>query len=437
MPKLSPVAAKIAWMYFIPFTVFPAAPAFSTLVTFAVPHTDGALVDGPLIMDASGALFGTTEAGGKNGFGTVFMLTPPQVSGGSWQSTTLYSFAGGQDGANPKSGVIFSSEGNLYGSTITGGVRTGGVCAKGCGTVFELRHPVTPGGKWTEKVLYTFQGEADGAFPYAGLVFGNGHQLFGTTYESSGTNALCNLYGCGTVFKLSPPETGGANWTETVIHNFSGGADGANPRASLSVGVDGSLYGTTSLGGAGYGTVFQLAPPSMTGGRAETILHTFAGPSAGDGAEPDGTLLIGADGTLYGTTATGGDPLALAGIAFSLAPPAGNGGTWAETIIHTFGVVDGARPSGPLTLAQNGSLYGTTAKGGTDRIGTVYELMPSGGETWTEIVLHSLSADEGSFATGGVLAGPSGVIYGETNRGPNQSYGAVFELATDPNRGEQ
>jgi uncharacterized repeat protein (TIGR03803 family) len=399
----------------------PAAPAFSALYTFAVPHTDGALVEGPLAMGTDGALYGTAEDGGAMGYGTVFKLTPPQETGGSWQHTTLYSFAGGTDGAGPGSGVIFSPNGYLYGTTMQGG-------APGFGTVFQLQPPTAPGDPWTEQVIYGFMGGADGAAPYAGLAVSKDGTLYGATYENYGGDT-CNLYGCGTVFQLSPPSTVGGVWTESVIYSFSG-PDGTNPYAALSIGSDGALYGTTRYGGAGYGTVFQLSPPTVADGAwTETVLHNFAG--APDGSEPAGALLISANGTLYGTAATGGDPNTEAGIAFTLSPPAVSGGTWTETIIYTFGGVNGARPSGPLTPGAGGILYGTTAHGGANRIGTVYELSRSASGGWTETVLNGLSSGEGSFATGGVIVGPNGVLYGAATDGPIASprgYGVVFEI---------
>ena len=160
---------------------------------------------------------------------------------------TLYSFTGGPDGGDPLAGVAIGANGALYGATSSGGTSNQG-------TVFQLRPPASPGGAWTETVLHDFTG-SDGANPQAaGVVIGKAGPLYGTTVQGGASNA-------GTVFFFTPPATPGGAWTETVLHSFKGGDDGANPVAGLVIGKNGVLYGTTSSGGtSGGGTVFALEP---------------------------------------------------------------------------------------------------------------------------------------------------------------------------------
>lgn len=225
------------------------------------PHRDGTrtekslcTVDGlsqaALVMDASGNLYGTTVNGGSKSWGSVFECSRGKK--GNWTATVLHSFKG-KDGRHPEAGLIFDANGNLYGTTFKGGAGY-----PGAGVVFEL----SPGtnGKWTEKILHTFQGGQDGAGPAAGLIFDASGNLYGTTW-AGGSN-----YDAGTVFELSPGANG--TWTETVLHSFGGGTDGTEPIAPLILDGSGNLYGTTSLGGAYHncdegnacGTVFEVTP---------------------------------------------------------------------------------------------------------------------------------------------------------------------------------
>jgi uncharacterized repeat protein (TIGR03803 family) len=157
----------------------------------------------------------------------------------------LYSFGSGSDGAFPFGSMIFDSKGELYGTTAYGG-------SSGGGTVFQLSPPTSSGGSWAETVLYSFGGTGDGAHPRASLILGSNGDLYGTTY-GGGTP------GGGTVFQLSPPASPGGSWTEAVLHSFGSTGGGNLPRASLIFGSNGDLYGTTLSGGASNdGTVFKI-----------------------------------------------------------------------------------------------------------------------------------------------------------------------------------
>lgn len=210
-------------------TVFEVSPTgFKILYSFAG-HSDGAYPEASLIRDSAGNLYGTTERGGDSyGLGTVFKV------GADGTETVLYSFRHGvNDGLYPTASLIEDQGGDLYGTTSSGG-------KYGHGTVFEL----TSDG--TEKILYAFRDGRDGAIPYGGLIADSAGNLYGTTYDG-GDSAN------GTVFKLAP------DGTETVLHRFSGGNDGAHPDSSLIADRKGRLYGTTTAGGTvGGGTVFRL-----------------------------------------------------------------------------------------------------------------------------------------------------------------------------------
>jgi uncharacterized repeat protein (TIGR03803 family) len=200
--------------------------------------------------DAAGNLYGTTLNGGNAGNGVVFELSPPARGGSAqWTETVLHSFDDANDGVEPRIGVIMDSAGNLYGTTESGG-------SIGYGAVFEVSPPAGGGQAWTESVIYNFAFSPDGGTPgYSGLVMDKRGNLFGTT-QTGGT--LHN----GVVFKLAPPAQGGGAWTESVLHTFADSPDGAQPEAGLTFGAGGSLYGTTFMGGATSesGTVFKVRP---------------------------------------------------------------------------------------------------------------------------------------------------------------------------------
>jgi uncharacterized repeat protein (TIGR03803 family) len=282
--------------------VFKADKTGETVLhTFTGSPGDGAFPYGGLIEDSAGNLYGTTSAGGTANSGIVFKLDT------TGKETVLYNFTGGADGAFPYGGLIGDSAG-IYGTTSAGGITAGACFPSGCGVVFKL----DTAGK--ESVLYSFTGgPTDGAYPYAGLIRDSAGNFYGTTY--SGGAGVCG--GCGVVFKL---DTTG---TETVLYSFMGyPTDGAFPYAGLVRDSAGSLFGTTTYGGGSdNGVVFEL---DTTG--KETVLHTFTG--GPDGAAPRARLIPDSAGYLYGTTysggvtgqACGGEALDSCGVLFKLKP---------------------------------------------------------------------------------------------------------------------
>jgi len=223
------------------------------------PVADGLYPNSSLAFGDNGALFGATYTGGSHGYGMVFSLTPPSSAGRAWVETSIHDFAGSAtgDGVSPSGGVTIGKGGVLYGTTQFGG-------AVGAGTVFSLSPPASPGGTWTETVLYSFTGSSDGLSPSAGVAIGPSGVLYGTTAQGGLSNSLCDL-NCGTLFSLTPPASPGGAWTKTTLHRFTGRSDGYAPSGGLLVAGE-LLIGTTEFGGsctsssAGCGTVFALEP---------------------------------------------------------------------------------------------------------------------------------------------------------------------------------
>ena len=254
----------------------------TVLHSFTGRPDDGAFPLAGLLMDAAGDLYGTTQDGGAYGQGTVFKLDT------SGDEVVLHSFSRpytdgpGADGAYPQAGLVMDAAGNLYGTASGAG-------AFGWGTVFKL----DTSGNLT--VLHTFTNSGgDGADPIGGLVMDVAGNLYGTTF-GGGSSTF------GTVFKLD------SSGNETVLYSFAGpvfggpGADGALSQAGLIMDLAGNLYGTTGAGGPyGYGTVFKLDPSGK-----ETVLHSFTG-SGGDGLSPSVPLVMDTAGSLFGTTTQGG-----------------------------------------------------------------------------------------------------------------------------------
>jgi uncharacterized repeat protein (TIGR03803 family) len=350
--------------------------------------------------------------------------------------TVLYNFSGAADGSGPTAGLVADSAGNLYGVTQSGGQTTGN-CSNnlGCGVVFELSPNGTGG--WTETVLYTFTGGADGAFPAATLLLDTAGNLYGAAASGGNvTNKDCSPYGCGVVFELSPSSSG---WTETVLYSFHF-TDGLRPTFLIRDG-SGNFYGTTLLGGsANSGTVFRLSPG--TTGWVQSLLHTFTGGTGG--YQPNG-LVFGPAGSLYGTVAYGGVGdipfCGFAGCGFVFKLASGTGGGWHETTLYTFtGGTDGGVPNG-LVLDSSGRIYGSTLYGGTPPCGgktgcgVVFRLI-SGVSGWRESVIYTFTGTNGKNPAANLFQDASGTLYGTTTEGGIKNSncdasgcGLVFKLA--------
>jgi uncharacterized repeat protein (TIGR03803 family) len=406
-------------------------PSYTVLHTFT--GSDGEFPQGSLIRDHEGNLYGTAFNGGNSscnppfGCGVVFKMDP------TGKETVLYTFEGGADGAYPATDLLRDEVGNLYGTTHGGGQTTVAQCSfnPGCGVVFKVH----PSGR--ETPLYAFSGGADGLGPSSGLVQDKRGNLYGTTIggEPNG-NCPGTPQGCGVVFKLDP------NGDETVLHTFTGGADGYAPYGDLLLNEEGNLYGVASNGGdvsgfcgatilnatgsLGCGTVFKLDGTSEF-----TVLHTFDGKDGGP--FPDGWLVRDNTGNLYGMTGNGGDVGACSGIGCGVVFKLDRGGK--ESVLYSFtGGADGAVTFASVIRDDEGNLYGTTTNGGDLNgcgglgCGVVFKLDPNGKET----VLHTFSGGtDGAIPVGGLLLDDENNLYGTSSGGgdPSCHCGVVFKIA--------
>ena len=411
------IALLSAILVIFAFDVVPAMSAEKVLHVFQG-GTDGLVPQGALIADNAGDLYGTTDGGGGGtncfegdtyGCGTVYEIT----AGGT--ESVLHAFKGGCDGSDPFGGMVRDKQGNLYGTTATGGICNS---SAGNGTIFKL----TPGG--TESVLYAFQGGSDGSVPIGSLISDKDGNLYGATQGGGAfSGADCANVGCGTVFELKP------DGTRVTLYTFQGGTDGAVPFAGLIADTNGNLYGTTVEGGnlaecspSGCGVVFKVAADG-----SESALYTFQG--GADGAAPRSTLIADTVGNLYGTVTFGGNvqscrPPGGCGAVFKFAPD----GT--ESVLYAFnGGSDGAIPYAGVTMDKSGNLYGTTYYGGStachgNGCGTVFNLAPDG----TETVLHAFKRlNKGRMPAASLLL-KSGILYGTATAGGTSNNGVVFSV---------
>jgi uncharacterized repeat protein (TIGR03803 family) len=317
--------------------------------------------------------------------------------------------------------------------------------------------------EWNEKVLYSFQGGTDGAFPAGDVVFDKQGNLYGATQQGGGTD--CSpMAACGTVYQLAPPAKQGDSWTETVLHVFRGKQhnDGEFPSGGVIADAAGNIYGTSSYGGTGdcillgikggCGTVFELSPPPTKGGQwTYAILYSFKGGK--DGYLPFGDLVFDGKGNLYGATYFGGGKgttcnpyYQYCGTVFELSPPKAKGGKWTEKVLHSFAGIskgqqtgDGANPNGSLALDSTGAIFGTTSIGGYNcprfqgvGCGMAFELSPptKTGGAWTEKMLHRFTdGNDGAGPNGGLIFDARGSLYGTAAGGGSQESGVIFRLA--------
>jgi uncharacterized repeat protein (TIGR03803 family) len=381
---------------------------------------DGENPTSRLMSDSTGNLYGTTQLGGPNMYGTVFKLTPNGVGG--YNETVLYSFCSPPvcaDGSYPDSYVTFDTSGNLFGTTYYGGPYASGPYS-GYGVVFELSPE--PGGGcpagsntgngWCETVLHGFMSTPDGAFPFSGLTWDRQGNLYGTTYGGGS--------GMGTVYELSPK--GGGGWAEQVIYDSGG-------YAGLAIDGSSNLYGADDVKD---GHVFELSP-NGSGGWTVSILHTFrGGPS--DGRYPEGTPVLDSAGNIYGTTVFGGSNSA--GTVWKLTPL--TTGTYTEEILHSFIWQNASTPYAGVALDSSGNIYGTAGIGVIKSpcyggCGTVFELGVSG-TTYDWNILWAFNGTDGGYASNGVILDGAN-LYGTTYGGGTSDNcsgaggcGIVFEL---------
>lgn len=374
-----------------------------TLYVFSGNGGGGAEPEAGITVDATDNLFGTTYLGGNAGCtcGTIFEVSP--IEGGGWNTTTLYSFQDGQDGGYPQSPLAMDRSGALYGSTMAAANAPGGNA---------YRLIPQQGGGWTFETLYAFQGTSDGYInPYAPVI-AHDHSLYGITLTGGGTG--CGGAGCGTLFKLVQPENGNTPWRHVVLFSFPGGDGGSVPQWIVPSGKkNGAVYVATSDGS---GAIVRLAPSLFPGGGwTESVLYRFAGGKDGFGPS---NLVVGADGTIFGT---GGIGTSQAGIVFALTLSGNPDGTWTKTTLHEF---KGYGPTA-LTTAPGGALVGVTFGDFDFNAGTVFGLAP--GNPWTYTRFYDFNRGAPSRNPENVVFGKGGHLYGVLNGGDSND-GAVFEL---------
>ena len=333
-------------------TGYATAPI--TLVSFD--GSDGMEPKSGLIADANGDLFGTTNSGGASGDGTAFEIAKTPTGYAS-APTMLVSF-NGSDGVEPESGLIADANGDLFGTTSSGG-------ASGDGTAFKIAKTPT-GYASAPTTLVSFDGSDGGQFP-SGLIADANGDLFGTIGTGFGSAS-----GGGTVFEIAKTPTGYASAPTMLVSFGTSGSGPSDPMAGLIADANGDLFGTTLRGGAyGYGTVFEIAKTPTGYASAPTTLVSFNGSEGVDPNEPMANLIADANGDLFGTTLFGG--AYFDGAVFEIAKTP-TGYASAPTILVNFGGASGAYPQGGLIDDADGDLFGTTPVGGLDNGGTVFEV---------------------------------------------------------------
>jgi uncharacterized repeat protein (TIGR03803 family) len=333
------------------------------LYSFAGGVTDGEYPEySPLVFDAAGNLYGTTQNGGSScNCGTVFKLTK---SGSTWKETVLHAFLGyaQKDGYLPQAGLSFDTAGNLYGTTYQGG-------AFNVGTVFQLA-PVK--GSWKYRVIHHFDNANGGAaYPLGGITQGANGYYYGTTYYGG------FAYNAGAIYRLFQARN---VWVAQNVFYFLEGGDGIGPDSSLTMDANGNMYGTTYNGGAGEscsggcGTVYK-----MTLGKNNTYTHSViysfqAGDKDGETPWYGAGVTLDAKGNLYGTSRYGGKGTQNAGTVYELKV---SGSSYKESLLWSFDTVsgDGYYPLGGVILVK-GNIFGTTYAGGSHGAGTAFEIKP-------------------------------------------------------------
>jgi uncharacterized repeat protein (TIGR03803 family) len=326
--------------------------------------------------------------------------------------------------------VLYDFNSEAAGSNPLAGVLPGsggklyGLMDHGGSAGFGLDYVLVPSkgtGKSREIVLHNFTGGADGAFPYSGFGMNAAGVLFGAVLAKHGSQ--------GTLYSLTPLNKSGTAFSLATLFTFSG-ANGDGPEGAPVVGADGALYGVTVFGGtANFGTIYKVSPPAK--GQTvwtETVLHSFTGK---DGQFPQAGLTQGPDGVFYGTTTAGGT--SNLGTVFQIAPPAEGQTVWTETVLHSF--TDGTDGDNPfdagVALDKSGALFGTTLLGGTFGTGIAFKLTPpaQGGTQWTEAILHSFgNGTDGEGPLSKLVIGKGGTMYGTLSQGGPANLGLVYSL---------
>jgi uncharacterized repeat protein (TIGR03803 family) len=345
----------------------------AVLTNFAVlDGTNGGNPQFSLVLGGDGNFYGTSAEGGTNSAGAVFRVTPSGVV------TALTSFAFDTNGAAPSGSLTLGPDGELYGTTSSGG-------AIGAGTIFKI---TTRGALTT---LHSFQ-NTEGFVHQAALTVGPDGNIYGTSRDGGSADM-------GSVFRIT------TNGAFATVASFMG-TNGTIPMSQLTVGRDGQLYGTTQLGGsANLGTVFKVS----TNGTLTTVVSFTNNANA----LPVSGLLLASDGNFYGCTQ---------GAVYKVSPDG------LLTTVASLMPLDGINPQGGLTLGPDGNFYGTTRAGGSNNFGTIFRLTLNGVVTR----MFAFNGTNGSFPQATMTLGSDGNFYGTTASGGNVSFaGTVFRFSTN------
>ncbi len=372
------------------------AQNFQVLHTFE--GTDG-LGPGALTVDSAGNLYGSAVWGGihncsspgQSGCGTIF-----ELSNSNWAFKLLYQFQSNTDGWSPNSPLTVGAGGNLYGTTLDGGIEGG------WGTVFRLRRMCKDlrcnQTVWNKTVLYRFS-PCDGAGTNGGLVFDGAGNLYGTTIEMCGHT--------GQAYELSPAQHLDGTWNKTTLHVFHGPPDGRWPEGPVTIDQFGNLYGISLGGGTSdMGTVYRLTRAGN--GWMECVLYNFTGTT--DGRKPIGNVIFDGSGNLYGVTNGDWQPSSI----FELPPAGCDHGT--VNPLFNFLPEEGAHLASGLVRDSNGNLYGAAPFGGANGYGSIYKLTftISG---WSYSSMHDFTGGADGANPQGPLVLFRGNLYGSALAG--------------------
>lgn len=366
---------------------------FRVLRSFVPAAGDGSNPYAGVIEGADRVLYGTTHQGGNAKIGTLFRLNRDGTG-----YRVVWHFTGvGTEGAQPYGKLLEGADGALYGTTAYGGPADQG-------TIFKLGKD----GR-NYQLLRSFLARGDAAIPQSGLVEGSDGVLYGTSHYGGARDQ-------GTVFKLKKD---GSDYG--VVHAFSGGGDASHCYGTLAQGHDGFLIGTSWDGGAANrGTVFKIDLK----GAAYRVIHNFDA-SAQDGANPFSGVMIGNDGVCYGTTIAGGS--SGRGTVFRL----NQDGADYRVLHHFTGTTsDGTQPYAGLLELEDGFLYGTTAYGGSQNLGTIFKINKDG-SGFTVIRSFTGGNADGQNPYASLVRGSDGLLYGATAYGGAKNFGTIYRLNRD------
>lgn len=401
-------SAKIACVAIVFVTALASrAQTFNVLHNFEStdPYPGATLVQG-----TDGNFYGTTiQGGGDMGVaGTAFRITADGVF------TNIHNFDY-TDAGNPNS-LILGTDGNFYGTSSVGG-------ANELGAIFRM----TPGG--TVTTIYSFCHNVpctDGYEPLAGLVEAIDGNFYGVTTAGGNVGACGSAgQGCGTIFRIT------RSGEYTVLFSFNG-ENGAGSRASLILGLDGDLYGTSQIGGSNCGSHCGMVYKVTSNGVLTTVYNFCSHKGCPDGSMPNAGLLLGEDGNFYGTTYTGGINNFCTGggcgTVFRLTP---NG---VLTTLYNFcsqnACTDGVQPITALIQGNDGNFYSTTPLGGSHGNGTAFEITPAGVLTTLHDFCAQAGCTDGAETDWPLVQGTDGTFYGTTEPGGTYNYGTAFSLST-------